>query len=248
MKRIKILVVDDDRDFAESLVFVLEGRGYEVEVAHTGEAAIRKFQNNDFDIAFMDVKLPGKNGVESYMEIRKFKSDAKVVMMTGYSVEQLLDQAVENGAWDVLHKPLDMEKILSMIEKIQPHGILIADDNPDFVMSIQELLTSKGYSVFVATNGRQAVERILSNGIDVLIMDLRMPVLNGLETYQELKKAGRAVPTIIVTAFADEETGTVERLQALSVSGVLRKPFDPRELLRAIERLAKQREGQKHER
>ncbi|MCP4936069.1 MAG: response regulator, partial [bacterium] len=90
MKRIKILVVDDDRDFAESLVFVLEGRGYEVEVAHTGEAAIRKFQNNDFDIAFMDVKLPGKNGVESYMEIRKFKSDAKVVMMTGYSVEQLL--------------------------------------------------------------------------------------------------------------------------------------------------------------
>ncbi len=248
MKRIKILVVDDDRDFAESLAFVLEGRGYEVEVAHTGEAAIRKFQNNDFDIAFMDVKLPGKNGVESYMEIRKFKSDAKVVMMTGYSVEQLLDQAVENGAWDVLHKPLDMEKILSMIEKIQPHGILIADDNPDFVMSIQELLTSKGYSVFVATNGRQAVERILSNGIDVLIMDLRMPVLNGLETYQELKKTGRAVPTIIVTAFADEETGTVERLQALSVSGVLRKPFDPRELLRAIERLAKQREGQKHER
>ncbi len=248
MKRIKILVVDDDRDFAESLAFVLEGRGYEVEVAHTGEAAIRKFQNNDFDIAFMDVKLPGKNGVESYMEIRKFKSDAKVVMMTGYSVEQLLDQAVENGAWDVLHKPLDMEKILSMIEKIQPHGILIADDNPDFVMSIQELLTSKGYSVFVATNGRQAVERILSNGIDVLIMDLRMPVLNGLETYQELKKAGRAVPTIIVTAFADEETGTVERLRALSVSGVLRKPFEPRELLKAIERLAKQREGQKHER
>jgi DNA-binding response OmpR family regulator len=75
-----------------------------------------------------------------------------------------------------------------------------------------------------------------------------MPVLNGLETYLELKKAGRAVPTIIITAFTDEETGTIKRLRALSVSGVLRKPFDPRELLSAIERLAKQMEREKHER
>lgn len=245
MKKLKILVIDDDQDFAESLALVLEGRGYEVEVGHTGEEAIRKFRDNDFDIAFIDVKLPGKNGVESYIEIRKFKPDARVVMMTGYSVEHLLDEAVENGAWGVLHKPLDMEKFLSMIEKIQPYGILITDDDLDFVMSIKELLTSKGYSVFVATNGREAVERILSNGIDVLILDLRMPVLNGLETYLELKKAGRAVPTIIITAFTDEETGTIERLRALSVSGMLRKPFDPRELLSAIERLVQQRERRK---
>jgi len=248
MTPLRVFVIDDNQDFAESLTLVLEGRGYEVEVAHTGEEAIRKFRDNDFDIAFMDVKLPGKNGVESFMEIRKFKPDARVVMMTGYSVEQLLDEALENGAWGVLHKPLDMKKFLSMIEKIQPYGILITDDDPDFVMSIKELLTSKGYSVFVATNGRKAVERILSNGIDVLILDLRMPVLNGLETYLELKKAGRAIPTIIITAFVDEETGTIKRLRALSVSGVLRKPFDPRELLGAIERLAKQMEGEKHER
>jgi len=135
-----------------------------------------------------------------------------------------------------------------MIEKIQPYGILIADDDPDFVISIKELLISKGYSVFVATNGQEAVKRILSNGIDVLILDLRMPVLNGLETYLELKKAGRALPTIILTAFADEETGTIERLRALSVSGVLRKPFDPEELLKELERLANQSDGVKPER
>jgi len=72
-----------------------------------------------------------------------------------------------------------------------------------------------------------------------------MPVLSGLETYLELKKAGRAIPTIIVTAFAGEETETLERLRSLSVSGVLRKPFDPRELLKEVERLAKQGEGKK---
>lgn len=248
MKPLRVFIVDDDEDFAESLALVLESRGYEVEVAHTGEEAIRKFRDNDFEITFMDVKLPGKNGVESYIEIRKFKPDARVVMMTGYSMEQLLDKAVENGVWGVLHKPLDMNKFLPMIEKIQPYGILIADDDQDFVRSTKDLLTSKGCSVFVATNGREAVERILSNGIDVLILDLRMPVLSGLETYLELKKAGRAVPTIIVTAFADEETEMIERIRSLSVSGVLRKPFDPRELLKEVERLAKQREGKKHAR
>jgi len=246
MKPLRVFIVDDNEDFAESLTLVLEGRGYEVELAHTGEEAIRKFRDNDFDIAFMDVKLPDKNGVESYMEIRKFKPNVKVVMMTGYSVEQLLDEAVKNGAWDVLHKPLDMKKFLSIIEKILPHGILIADDDPDFVMSIKGLLTSEGYSVFVATNGRQAVERILTNGIDVLILDLRMPVLNGLETYLELKKAGRVIPTIIITAFAEEETGKIQRLQNLSVSGVLRKPFDPEILLKEVERLTKKNVREKH--
>jgi len=243
MKNINVLIVDDDRDFAESLAMVLDGRGYQVDTVHSGEGAIRKFREKDFDIAFIDVKLPGKNGVESFMEIRKIKPEARVVMMTGYSVAQLLDRAVENGAWGVLYKPLDMKALLSMIKRIQPHGIVIADDDPDFVASIHALLTNNGYRVFVATNGREAVERILSNGIDVLILDLRMPVLNGLEAYLELKRAGRVVPTIISTAFMDEETGAIEKLRDLSISGVLRKPFDPAELLKEIERLAMRKKG-----
>lgn len=239
MKQIRVFIVDDDEDFAESMAIVLQGWDCEVELAHTGEEAIRKFQDKNFDIAFMDVKLPGMNGVESFMEIRKNTPDARVVMMTGYSVEQLLDRAVKHGAWGVLHKPLDMEKVLDMLERIEPDGILIADDDPDFVESVRGLLESVGKTVFVATNGKEAVERILSNGIDVLILDLRMPVLNGLETYMELKRTGHTVPTIIVTAFADEEIGNIKKLRSMSVSGVLRKPFDTRELLETIERLSR---------
>jgi CheY-like chemotaxis protein len=237
MELLDIFIVDDDKDFAESMAMVLEGRGYEVDIAHSGEDAIAKFKERDFDVAFMDVKLPGMNGVESFMEIRKFKPDTKIVMMTGYSVEQLLDQAVENGAWGVLHKPLDMGKVIETIENLGGHGILIADDNPEFVESINELLTNKGYKVFKANNGKEAIECIESNGIDILILDLRMPVLDGLGTYMELKKTGKAVPTIIVTAFADKETKAIETLRSLSVSGILRKPFDPNELISALDKL-----------
>ena len=191
----------------------------------------------------MDVRLPGKNGTESFLEIRKFKPSARVVMMTGYSVEQLLEQAIEHGAWGVLDKPINVHQMLEMLERIKPDGILVVDDDPDFVRSVQDLLVSNGYTVFVATNGQEAIERIRSNGIDILVLDLRLPILSGLETYLELKRTGQVVPTLIVTAYLDEYADDVDRLRSLSVSGVLSKPFDPRDLLEAVERLARTREN-----
>jgi CheY-like chemotaxis protein len=241
MHPLRVFIVDDDRDFAESLAMLLEGRGYQVELAFSGEEAIDKFRQQDFDITFMDVRLPGKNGTQSFIEIRKFRPSARVVMMTGYSVEQLLEQAVEQGAWGVLDKPLDANEVLRMLEGIKPEGILIVDDDPDFLTSVENLLTESGYTVFVATTGQEAIERILANGVDILILDLRLPILSGLETYLELKRIGHAVPTLIVTAYLDEYADDMDRLRSLSISGVLRKPFDPRDLLDAVERLAQAR-------
>ena len=239
MSKLNILIVDDDPDFAGSLADVMELNGHNVEIAFKGEDAVKIFGERDFDITFMDIRLPGKNGVESFLDIRKIKQDARVVMMTGYSVEQLLSQAVENGAWGVLHKPLKMEKVLEMLDRIKQGGILIADDDPDFVHGIKEVLTSNGYSVFVAGNGREAVERLRANGIDVIILDLRMPVLNGFETYMELKRLGRLIPTIIVTAYMNEETDALNTLRSLSVTGILTKPFDPEDLLGTLDEILK---------
>ena len=237
MHPLRVFIVDDDRDFAESLALLVEGRGYQVELAFCGEEAIAKFREQDFDITFMDVRLPGKNGTESFLEIRKFKPSARVVMMTGYSVEQLLEQAVDHGAWGVLNKPIDGRQVLELLERIKPDGVLVVDDDPDFVQSVKNLLVDNGYVVFVATNGQEAIDRIRSNGIDILILDLRLPVLSGLETYLELKRTGHSIPTLIVTAYPDVYADDVDRLRSLSVSGILTKPFDPRDLLDAVDLL-----------
>jgi CheY-like chemotaxis protein len=167
-------------------------------------------------------------------------------MMTGYSVEQLLDQTDEHGAWGVLAKPIDVGQVLKMLEIIKPDGILIVDDDPDFVISARNLLVSIGYTVFVAMDRRQAIERISSNSIDVLILDLRLPILSGLETYLELKRTGHAVPTVIVIAYFDEYAGHIDRLRSLSASGVLRKPFDPRDLTKAIDHLVHTRKEKRN--
>ncbi len=237
MEKLQILIVEDDQDFAESMTDILESQGHEVQLAVSGEEAISIFQKQNFDVAFMDVKLPGKNGVESFLEIHKSKPKAKVVMMTAYSVKQLLDEAVENGAWGILHKPFDTEHLLETLGGIKSHSILIADDDPDFVHTIIDMLESKGYTVYVARDGKEAIERIKSDNINVLLLDLRMPLLSGLETYIELKKSGYTVPTIIVTAYAREKEDAIDKLRTLSVTGILTKPFDPKVLLQAVRKI-----------
>ena len=238
MRPLRVFIVDDERDLVESLAMTMEARGFEVEKAFSGEEAIEKFRRKDFDITFMDVRLPGKNGVESFLEIRKFRPDARVIMMTGYSMEQLLDQAVDNGAWGVLGKPFDLEMMFDTLDRMKPGGILIVDDDPDFIQSITDVLQENGWRIGSVNNGKDALERIRAGGIDILILDLRLPVMNGLELYLELKRQGYTLPTIIVTAFAEDEEGAIEAFRSMSVTGVIRKPFDPRNLIDELEKIS----------
>ena len=138
MSKLHILVVDDDRDFAESMAELLRLDGHRVDTVYSGQSAMEKFQQRDYDLTFMDVKLPEKNGVEWFLEMHKLKPAARVFMITGFSVQQLLDKAVANGACGVLHKPLDPKLLLETVSGLEPHGILIADDDRDFVQSIRD--------------------------------------------------------------------------------------------------------------
>ena len=238
MKPLKVFIVDDDPDFAEGVAITLEIAGHQVTFARSGEEAVRKFQHQDFDITFMDVRMPGMNGVDSFFEIRKSKPDAKIVMMTAYSVEELLNRAIEGGALGVLHKPFGAEEILQAVERAKTAGIiLLADDDADFVEGIKRTLTDAGYHLVVASNGKEAVEKALAEKFDVLLLDLRLPILNGLEVYMELNKRGCALPTIIVTGFDVEEAETIDTMTAMSAKGCLVKPIAASDLLHAVERV-----------
>lgn len=244
MSDIKILVVDDNQDFAETLSDVLELNGYEVDTAYSGESAIEKYNNEHYDLAFMDVRLPGKNGVESFLEIRKIKPKAKIIMMTGYSVKQLLAEALDHGALDVLYKPIEVDKVLKLIENHKPDGfILISDDDKDFLTTIQILLQEEGYKIYVAHDGKKAIEQVRTNNIDLLILDLRMPDISGFDVYMELKKSGHLLPIIIVTAYADEEIKSLSNLDSIFIKETFRKPFDPNELVMVVKDLLPPKPG-----
>lgn len=236
---LRILVVDDDTDAADSLAELFEIEGHTVEVAYSGEGAVEAYRRTDFDLAFMDIMMPGKNGVESFFEIRKVKPGARVYMMTGYSVEQLIRQAIENGAMGVLSKPIDLDKVLAALDDVKPAGVvLVAEDDPDFGPELRELIASAGYDCVLVENGQDALERVSSGGVGVLILDLKLPIIDGIEVYSRLKEQHRQVPTIIITGHGAEHKDVLDAMQDVMVSGVLNKPFDPATLLRRLHELA----------
>jgi CheY-like chemotaxis protein len=116
-KSLNILVVDDDVENARSLAELFEMDNHKVIVAYDGQQAIEAFSVNKVDVGFFDVMMPRKNGVESFLEIRASHPDACVYFMTGYSAEDLLEKAVSNGAKGVFSKPVDLPKVLEMIER-----------------------------------------------------------------------------------------------------------------------------------
>ena len=238
MKPLKILVVDDDRDLALGLAEMMEMMDHQVSVVHSGEDAVSTFTAEHFDIAFMDMKLPGINGVEAFAQIRQSKPDARVVMMTGFRVDQLLEQAVEHGAVRILRKPFTPDEIFGALGEIEPEGIiLIADDDPDFCESIEPALADAGYRVLVAHTGQDALDKVVNGDVNLLVLDLRLPIISGIEVYRELKRLGRAVPTIIVTGYRAEELGSIDELQSMSVTGCLFKPFEMKQLMSEIDKI-----------
>ncbi len=244
-KPLRIFVVDDHKDIADGLADVLRMKGHEVEVAYNGQQAIRIFREKEFDISFMDVMMPGMNGVESFMEIRKIRPAAKVIMMTGYSVEQLLDQAVQEGACGILHKPINIDDVLEAMERIHSKGmVLIADDDPEFSGAIKDVLMDDGYKVCVARTGGEALKTVMSGGVDYLVLDLKLPVISGLEVYLQLRNRGHDIPTVIVTGQASENAEALDAFRSMEVTGILTKPFDTVSLLQHLDHMSHGLEAQ----
>lgn len=228
MDTLDILVVDDDRDFAEALTDVLEAENHRVDYCHTGEDAVALFEQKNYDLSFMDVKLPCKNGVESLLEIRSHKPDARVVMMTGYSMEQLLQKAVEHGAWAVMHKPLDMVQVLELVDAVPaPSLVVIVDEEPGFIEALTSALAVAGLRAVRAEAGSDAVRLIREGASDLVILDMRTPLEGVSDVFKELLGQGLAVPAIIVTGEAPEGDSTLACLCKMARVEWMLKPCDP---------------------
>ena len=116
MKKRKILVVDDDIDFADSLADLLRSEKHNVSVVYSGQDAISAHQGDNFDFTLMDIKMPGMNGYEALVSIKEVDDARKVVMMTGFSAQELIDQAIDKGALCVLRKPIEVSAVLTVLQ------------------------------------------------------------------------------------------------------------------------------------
>lgn len=113
-----ILVVDDVYNDCETLADIFENNGYRVLKADSGYRALELIKERKFGLVFMDIKMPGLDGVQTFLEARKIDPDIPVVMTTGYHVHDLESKALDNGASYCLHKPFQAEEALLVAERI----------------------------------------------------------------------------------------------------------------------------------
>ena len=113
----RILIVDDNVSLTRTMSLVLGRKGYAVTTAKDGPQAISRVKEIPFDMIFMDIKMPHMDGVETYRRIKKIGTEAVVMMMTAYAVEDLVQEALQEGAYGIVYKPLDIERMVDVIEE-----------------------------------------------------------------------------------------------------------------------------------
>jgi two-component system, NtrC family, response regulator HydG len=228
--RARVLVVDDDHDIAESLAAVIEARGHFVSVAYNSEQAMRLAGEIRFDIAFLDIMMPGRNGVESLFDIKRLQPGMTVYMMTGFSVADLIKQALAGGALGVLHKPVLPKDVLALLPTPRNGSLLIADTDGDLLDCLGPALTKAGWPTLVANSCADAKRQAANTALDALIVDVDVPMLGGVEVCAELWRMGKDVPTLVVTG----ETAASSDMEPGSVCHLF-KPVDPSMILSLIE-------------
>ncbi len=140
MEKAKILIAEDEKAQRELLEGFLKKEGFSVEAASNGRQAIEKIERDFFDIAFLDYKMPELDGLQTLREIRKRFPDLPVVMMTAYGTVETAVASMKEGALDYLTKPIDLEELLLIIQKVLERSTLIRE-NKDLKTRLQERYT-----------------------------------------------------------------------------------------------------------
>jgi CheY-like chemotaxis protein len=235
----RILLVDDNEEFLDSTRDVLEMEGYEVITATSGEQAVAIAATEAFDLILMDIKMPGMNGVESFIEMKKHNPRVAVIMATAYSVQDLISQALREGARAVLQKPLNLPKLLTIIQDIRTKGkggvVLVADDDQPLCDSIRDVLEQEGYRVCTAHHPAEVIQKIESHVFDVLLLDMKLPILNGLEVYRQVKAVQPGIVAVLISGYALEMNDLINQTLEESAHAFLRKPIDMNQLLKILD-------------
>ena len=126
--KVNILIVDDEEIVRESLASWLEEDGYEVKVAENAARALERLPEKEWNLAMVDLKMPGMDGIELMDEIRKVKPETIVIIMTAYATVDTAVQAMKKGAYDYIVKPFNPEDLSMTIRKIIEHQKLLKEN------------------------------------------------------------------------------------------------------------------------
>lgn len=235
-----ILVVDDEVDTCRNLSDILTDLGYAVDVAHDGPSALELVRRNAYDVALLDLRMPGMDGLELFHRIRQLRSGTVGIIVTAYVGTDTAERALAAGAWQVLAKPVDFPRLLGLVEEAvgQPL-VLIVDDDPDLCQSLRDVLCDRGYRVCLAHDESDAATHLRDTSFRVVLIDMKLPDGDGAGVYRLVREANPQARTVVITGYRGEMEQRVQEVLREGADAVCYKPFDVGNLLATLEQLTK---------
>jgi len=267
MKGLRALVVDDHATSREILLGLMNALGFRSEEAASGAEAIQKVERageaSPYDLILMDWKMPQMNGIEVGRYIKE-KMRLKVVpvmlLVTAHGQEVLRAESEEAGFDGYVVKPVNHSSLFDSIasalkfDVLQPVikqdvltaqplrdlrglNVLLVEDNDINQQIAVELLLKVGVVTNIAHNGKEGVQAAEETGFDAILMDLQMPVMDGIEATQAIRTFNTDIPIIAMTANA--MSGDRERCLDAGMNDYITKPIKSAELFATLGRHVK---------
>jgi two-component system, NtrC family, response regulator HydG len=238
---VRVLIVDDEPDTCENLSDILTDMGYQVDTAPDGFAALELAKQHHYDIALLDLRMPGMDGLELYRRIRETSAGTEAIVVTAYASSDTARSVLAAGACKIMSKPVDIGALLSQVAAaLDTPLVLVVDDDRDLCDNLWDLLHERGYRVRLAHDIPDAEQALRQSKFHVVLIDMKLPAGDGHGVLQALRQADKEARAILITGCAAEmETKIHQALQA-GADAVCYKPFDIDQLLGTVRKLCGQ--------
>ncbi len=238
MSKTHILVVDDPYGAPMMPEGILADEKYHVVTVADGYQAIEAAKQANFDVIFMDIEMPGVNGVQTFREIRKIDAGVTVIMMTASSVEDMLKETMEEGGYAIAYRPFDIDNIIKVIvESLRGRRlILMIDRQFGDREALRVMLENRGYRVAAAGDITEAARMVHAKHHDIIFLGVHWPDISGYQTFEMVRVIDPRVVAIMMTGYSEEElvSKTIEN----GAYTCLYKPFDMEKMMECVETLA----------
>ncbi len=249
-----ILLADDDPLARLGATAILELSGHRVIQAANANEALAVLQGTaPVDLLFADAVMPpGMNGAELAVHATRLRPGLKVLLTSGFGTQAVLGGDANEESHELLTKPFAPAELTRRIARLLgpaaagperaggPRRILLAEDTPMNRTLIATLLRRAGHAVALAADGREALEAVHRDRYDLVLMDVQMPVMDGLEATRRIRSLpGDAGRTPVVALTADVQPHMIEACLMAGMEDYTLKPIERDLLLATIDRWAR---------
>lgn len=230
IRSINTLIVDDHDGMRTTLQDILEDEGYNVKLASSGFEAIDFCKKNQFDFILMDVKMPGINGIDTFKKIKSITTKPRVIMMSAYSADNLKMEALKEGAIAYLQKPLDVSKVLHILDETEFTPALIVTKDSDSRENILNILKDKRFYSHVTHSPDEAIQLAKYNNFGLILIDTLLETISGLDLYLALKQFAANAIIIMITDIEESLIALAKEAIRKGAYTFLEKPIQKNEL------------------